>query len=213
MDDIKQITVGEVPYNIKDAAARAGLSALQNITDSVFKAALLDLFYPVGSYYESSDTTFNPNTSWGGTWVEEIAGQVHVSSGTGYSVAGALSNASDGGSKDAIVVAHIHDVEEHNTTDSGACTTGGMSTNITHSHTLGRYQNTVASGNKYDRPTTRSATSDYGYTSSSANINHTHSVPKHHHLISGCQTESTGVAGTDKNMPPYIIVKRWHRIA
>ncbi len=30
----------------------------------------LDKFYPVGSYYETSDTTFNPNTAWGGTWVE-----------------------------------------------------------------------------------------------------------------------------------------------
>lgn len=28
---------------------------------------LLDMFYPVGSYYETSDGSFNPNTSWGGT--------------------------------------------------------------------------------------------------------------------------------------------------
>lgn len=28
---------------------------------------LLDMFYPVGSYYETSDGNFNPNTSWGGT--------------------------------------------------------------------------------------------------------------------------------------------------
>lgn len=29
---------------------------------------LIDMFYPVGSYYETSDTTFNPNITWGGTW-------------------------------------------------------------------------------------------------------------------------------------------------
>lgn len=40
---------------------------------------LLDLFYPVGSYYETSNTSFNPNTSWGGTWVEESDGTVLVS--------------------------------------------------------------------------------------------------------------------------------------
>lgn len=45
-----------------------------------------DLFYPVGSYYETSDTSFNPNTAWGGTWVLETEGQVHVSAGTNYIV-------------------------------------------------------------------------------------------------------------------------------
>ena len=30
----------------------------------------IDLFYPIGSYYETSDNTFNPNTAWGGTWVK-----------------------------------------------------------------------------------------------------------------------------------------------
>lgn len=39
------------------------------VSSSAFTGAILDVFYPVGSYYETSDTTFNPNTSWGGTWV------------------------------------------------------------------------------------------------------------------------------------------------
>lgn len=29
---------------------------------------IFDTFYPVGSYYETSDSTFDPNTAWGGTW-------------------------------------------------------------------------------------------------------------------------------------------------
>lgn len=29
---------------------------------------LIDLFYPIGSYYETSDSSFDPNTTWGGTW-------------------------------------------------------------------------------------------------------------------------------------------------
>lgn len=28
----------------------------------------MKLFYPVGSYFETSDSTFDPNTEWGGTW-------------------------------------------------------------------------------------------------------------------------------------------------
>ena len=30
--------------------------------------ALFDFIHPVGSYYETSDTSFDPNTTWGGTW-------------------------------------------------------------------------------------------------------------------------------------------------
>lgn len=47
---------------------------------------LFNMFYPVGSYYETSDATFDPNVQWRGTWVLETAGQVHVSAGTGYAV-------------------------------------------------------------------------------------------------------------------------------
>lgn len=32
----------------------------------------LELCYPVGSYYETSDPTFDPNVAWGGTWTDEI---------------------------------------------------------------------------------------------------------------------------------------------
>lgn len=36
-------------------------------TDTIFKenTKLLDLIFPVGSYYETSNLNFNPNTSWG----------------------------------------------------------------------------------------------------------------------------------------------------
>ena len=30
------------------------------------KSDLLDFFYPVGSYYETSNTSFDPNEEWGG---------------------------------------------------------------------------------------------------------------------------------------------------
>lgn len=37
--------------------------------------------HPVGSYYETSDANFNPNTAWGGTWVLDTPGRVMVSQG------------------------------------------------------------------------------------------------------------------------------------
>ena len=39
---------------------------------------LLDKIYPIGSYYETSDTSFNPNVTWGGTWVKDSKGRVTV---------------------------------------------------------------------------------------------------------------------------------------
>ena len=39
----------------------------------------IDVTYPVGSYYETSNTDFNPNTAWGGTWVREDDGTALVS--------------------------------------------------------------------------------------------------------------------------------------
>lgn len=43
---------------------------------SQLEKGLTDIFYPVGSYYENSDTKFDPNKAWGGTW-EKTAGRWH----------------------------------------------------------------------------------------------------------------------------------------
>lgn len=45
--------------------------------------SIFDIFYPVGSYYDTSDSTFDPNTSLGGTWSsEEILDDEIVEEGT-----------------------------------------------------------------------------------------------------------------------------------
>lgn len=44
--------------------------------------ATIDAFYPVGSYYETSDTTFDPNISWGGTWTSETITNDEIITGT-----------------------------------------------------------------------------------------------------------------------------------
>lgn len=56
------------------------------------KLDLLNLYYPVGSYYETSDVNFNPNTSWGGVWEEDTKGRVLVArdSGTFNNVGGLI---------------------------------------------------------------------------------------------------------------------------
>lgn len=45
------------------------IGELQKKLDS--GGGILNMFYPVGSYYETSDDTFDPNVRWGGTWVKD----------------------------------------------------------------------------------------------------------------------------------------------
>lgn len=146
---------------------------------------LLPIFYPVGSYYETSDTTFNPNTEWGGTWELEVAGQVHVSSGTGYAVSGAETNTTDGGEETHTLVtaempSHTHTQNSHSHKASS---------------TFVRYINKsaiIAKGSAY-----RFFSEDSGlYTDSATATN-----------------QNTGGGGAHNNMQPYIVVNRWHRTA
>ena len=51
---------------------------VENPTSGQVSKSLIDLFYPVGCYFETSDSSFDPNTAWGGTWVEDSYGKVTV---------------------------------------------------------------------------------------------------------------------------------------
>lgn len=63
---------------------------------------LLNLLYPVGSYYDTSDSSFDPNVSFVGTWEKLTDGRVLIASGNGHTPG------QTGGSEDAVVVAHSH---------------------------------------------------------------------------------------------------------
>lgn len=169
------------------AEAEAGtVTALRVIAPNIFKAAIakltLSVFYPVGSYYETSDSSFNPNTAWGGTWVKETAGRFHISAGSGYSVG------ATGGSKDAVVVAHTH--------SPGNGTNFGFITYEAGTGTGRAMLQTTSSGGRYAYVGGSGATS-----AAESGINY------------NSETLSTGESGTDKNLPPYIAVNRWHRTA
>lgn len=73
---------------------------------------LLDFFYPVGSYYETSDVDFNPNKAWGGEWELELEGMFHLSAGTHYPVNHALTNdTKDGGA--STVALNVNQMPQH----------------------------------------------------------------------------------------------------
>lgn len=177
-----------------EAITRNDLKAILN--EIIPSFPMVDIFYPVGSYYETSDTTFNPNTAWGGTWVLETAGQVHVSgaaSGT-YVVNKANNNngvgESDGGES-------THTLTENELPK-------------VHGHAQFRAYRTSSSGNKAAlifSPTGAFSTEETTSTGNGIQVT----------TASGLGTYFLKMDfGNDKahnNMQPYIVVNRWHRTA
>ena len=188
--------------NIKTINSQSLLGS-GNISVSGGGASVLD-YYPVGSYYETSDSTFDPNVSWGGTWVLETEGLVHISgsaSGT-YQISGAPTDTQDGGSP--YIQQHTHGFTNPTISNSS----GG------HTHTVTvRYRTSVlASGSAQSQPYANAGntSNNIAYTPSGGGT-HGHSYSANGSVgninTSGLSTGSSG------NMQPYIIVNRWHRTA
>lgn len=153
--------------------------------------SLLPIFYPVGSYYETSDTTFNPNTEWGGTWVLETEGQVHVSSGTNYTVSGATTNTTDGGSP--YIQAHTHGFTQPKIP--------------AHKHSMGKiWSDGTGTSQAYQMSNNRTLSTRYT-NQNSVDGGGGACTGGAVGAVSGATTGSAG------NMPPYIVVNRWHRTA
>ena len=75
----------------------------------------IDLIYPIGSYYETSDDNFNPNFVWGGTWELSPGGLVTVSQDLNQSEFDTIGKI--GGSK--YLQAHYHDIRYYSPTGEG----------------------------------------------------------------------------------------------
>ena len=155
-------------------------SAITNIVANN-KNALINLFYPVGSYYETSSTTFDPNTSWYGTWKLDSVGRVTVSYDSSQSEFNTVGKT--GGSK--YLQSHTH--------------TGTTSVNGEHTHTFNGWW-TFGSG-YFDGAVSRSRQSD------SAITGPFNPAGAHSHTFT---TDSAG-SGNSGNLQPYIVVRRWHR--
>lgn len=69
-----------------DFSASSKAAPNVNLKGSSSYEILLNLMYPIGSYYETSDVSFNPNVAWGGTWQKEPAGLVHIGAGSTYKI-------------------------------------------------------------------------------------------------------------------------------
>ena len=109
---------------------------------------LIDLFYPVGSYYETSDRNFNPNVVWGGTWVEDTQGYVTVGAGSDSTAPITLSVGSKTGSANHSIT--TSEMPSHKHTFTGTSHSHSIdlttdSTSVSHSHSYTHASTTTGS--------------------------------------------------------------------
>lgn len=160
---------------------------------------LVDVFYPIGSYYETSDTNFNPNDEWGGEWSLESGGKFHLSAGGSYTAG------STGGSENAIIPYHRHGKGElEGTTPTLSASKG---TFVTSASEVGAARGTINSSSSASYYYARSVASGTNWGRATPTIASGKTI-----TISG-NTAYVGTSGniTGANMPPYIVVNRWHR--
>lgn len=151
------------------------------------------IYYPVGSYYETSDSTFNPNNEWGGTWELEAEGLVHIGAGSNY-IIGATGGEETHTLTETEIPAHTHG-------KSGAITNG--ITGGSHNHQMYGWWSTGSGNDGYAYITTNNRERERKVTGDQT---HTHNLPAHEHT-------SVGGSGAHNNMQPYTVVNRWHRTA
>ena len=169
----------------------------------------LNRFYPVGSYYETSDASFDPNVAWGGTWVLESGGRVHVS-------AGKMENNSTTywGSDITDWGGHVCDFPIG---ESGGETKQTLDATEMPSH----YHNTQAEFSlramSYNgsqpgwggNGTTFSKITD----STPDTISQVNQQANPYNVKLNKNSDSKGGGQAHNNMQPYIVVNRWHRTA
>lgn len=198
------------------SAGSGGLSFSGPGAPSIITPAdAVNVIYPVGSIYISTVAT-NPAILFGvGTWVA-IGGQFLLGTNGSYGLG------STGGSKDAVVVSHTHGVNinsgiqsadhiHYGTTDSANANHIHYTTVVTGiSGGVAGISSTAYTGSgtatgQYMPTGGISSTHQHGFATGGVSANHYHNV--------NGNTNSSGVAGTDKNMPPYIAVSIWKRTA
>lgn len=144
---------------------------------------LLNLFYPVGCYFSSSDPNFDPNEEWGGTWEKLDEGRTLIQAGDSYPIG------STGGSS---THQHIYGIQLGNY----------------YSDTIFEYDNyagVLQNGNGTVVP----FGSTVGSYSVKANGNNTTSTKD----VSAAHYRSTANTSAASTLPPYIAANIWHRTA
>ena len=143
--------------------------------------------YPIGSIYISTSATFNPNTTWGGTWVKTANGRCLIGANDTYPLG------STGGS-----TTHSHATKNHTLTHSEV---------PAHAHRLGSDAGSQALINSFESTgrVVRSGTPSYTLTADNDN------APWTDMSGGGNGAHNHGDTENSSTMQPYLAVYIWER--
>lgn len=191
------------------------------------------LVYPVGSYYETSDTNFNPNTAWGGEWVTgdddtytmnntTVTGEGRVLISSRNDPGRNLTPGNFGGAETVALVEN--NIPEHNHPHTHPHTHERGSMNITgYFGCLQQMKERVGGAFNWDQSYTDTTyfcgfpqgqdPSSYGKKMTfNAASSWTGETSEDSTVATGGNFGANPVVG-HQNMQPYIVVVRWHRTA
>ena len=208
MADISSITVpGGTTYNIKDSTARNMIPAVTTsdngkvltVVDGAWaktavtalRTTLCDMIYPVGSIYLSV-VSISPEALFGGAWTR-IQDQFLLAAGSTYA-AGTTGGAASVTLTENEIPAHTHGSKSI----SGSFAVRHASNGATVAAGSGAFS-ISASGSGSSYPTLGGASNQVKGDLVKLSSSHTHT--------------SVGGGGAHENMPPYISVYVWQRIA
>lgn len=182
------------------------------LSDAVKKQIAL-VAHPVGEYYWTSNTSFNPNTAWGGTWERIQDGRCLISNNGSHSVG------STGGSETVTLTlsqipSHSHPHTHNHSHDRGSMNitgtfgTGGQTPMLYRNDTSGAFYNSGTDGTKYGRDNTNNDRTSKVTLDASRSWTGRTSTDS-----TGASSHAQGGGQAHNNMQPYRTAICWHRTA
>ena len=188
--DISSLTT-EVNNNTSDISSlttevnknTSNISMIQRMVAVYWKT-----IYPVGSIYISTNSNFNPNTTWGGTWRKTAEGRCLIGANDTYPLG------STGGE-----ATHKHTTQAHALTYNEA---------VSHAHRMGSDGGSAALINSFESANRVVRSGTPSYTINADNDK----APWTEMSGGGNAAHSHGDTGSASTMQPYLAVYIWERI-
>ena len=176
---------------------------------NISKAFILQA-HPVGTIYETTDYSFNPNVEWGGVWEKWEDGRFLLSSSENHAVG------SFGGEEETALLINQMPRHHHRHTHQHSHTRGTMNITGTFNAVWEDNDGAEVTGAFYATEESSMHNEADGYSGSSGrtwNFDASRSWEGHTSYDDTQSSDSyVGEGEAHNNMPPYRVVCRWHRV-
>lgn len=174
---------------------------------------LLDLFYPVGTIYQTLNYDFNPNESWGGDWVRLLDGATLVDSGYNVETDSTIIGSSVGqivGNKFHTLT--IEEMPEHTHTFTGNSVTTSSAGRHDHEIYYNHMENSHV-GLNHDNPNRTGVMLDHTFTDYVGAYLYAKYAGSHTHTVTPKGLNSNTGGGIKFELTPKsLVVCMWKRI-